>query len=396
MDEAGPASGIAIYAELLPNIQQLSVAATLSSESDASTSAEIIDQGRRILISHRERTLAVELPAIAATSTALALPRVPCSNLSWRLQAAVLGARSLPSTPENQEIPWASTDLKTGSSVGCRQCGIEVVRANQTSVWKDLPSENWAEMMEFWHCHKPPDEKPEDGSLADRAYGANSTIAAQPGVGFVDVSSFVFTESDCHDLLFSSSPSGTLLKSSAAAIDQAPSKRNGHVFCGECRTQLGLFSPSSPSVTLFKWQVTCETVSTGRAPSISECLAATLLAAISRSACAKSVVVPYEDRGSTAKALHLWVLNANLVYSSSARQGKRAALKMLYREISIEEAHGLVDSLTSDVQEMSLSTKAIKAVRRALEASSALMPERERCFRGWSAGLLDRWSFGNS
>lgn len=195
---------------------------------------------------------------------------------------------------------------------------------------------------------------------------------------------------------FSSFPSGTLLKSSAAAIDQAQPKENGHVFCGECRTQLGLFSPSSPSVTLFKWQITCETVSTGRAPSISECLAASLLAAISRSACAKSVVLPYEDRGSAVKALHLWVLNANLVYTSSARQGKRAALKILYRDISIEEAHGLADSMTSDVQEMSLPSKAIKAVRRALEASSALMPERERCFRGWSAGLLDRWSVSNS
>ncbi|PFH55523.1 hypothetical protein XA68_18120 [Ophiocordyceps unilateralis] len=392
MNGAGPASGIAVYAELLPNIQQVSIAATLSSHSDDSTSAEVTDGGCCIRIRHRDRAQAVELPAAAAASAALALPSIPCSNLAWRLPVAALHPRSLPLAPENQEIPWASADLKMGSAVSCRQCGNDLVWRDQVNIWKDLPSENWAEMMEFWHCHKPHDDgNSNHGALADRAYGANSAIAARPGVGFVDVTSFMFFESDCHDLLFSSSPSSTTFKSSALAIDQAPPRRHGHVFCGGCRTQVGLFSPSSPSVTLFKWQVTCETVSADRAPGIVECLAAALLAAISRSACAKSVVVPYVS-GSTTKAMHLWVLNANLVYTSSARQGKRAALKMLYREIGLDEAHGLVDSATSDVEEISLPMRTIKAVRRALEASTALMPERERSFKGWSAGLLERWT----
>jgi hypothetical protein len=64
-------------------------------------------------------------------------------------------------------------------------------------AWKDLPSENWAEMMEFWHCHKPEDDHGKDHEhLTSKGYGARSMIGAQLGVGFVDLTSFLFSESD--------------------------------------------------------------------------------------------------------------------------------------------------------------------------------------------------------
>lgn len=72
---------------------------------------------------------------------------------------------------------------------------------NTIKAWKDLPSENWAEMMEFWHCHKPHDHDQRDPeSLASKGYGANNAISAQPGIGFVDLTSFLFAESDCDGL----------------------------------------------------------------------------------------------------------------------------------------------------------------------------------------------------
>jgi hypothetical protein len=81
-------------------------------------------------------------------------------------------------------------------------------------LWKDLPSENWAEMMEFWHCHKPDHKHGEDHgdasgkadekTLAARGYGASSVISAQEGVGFVDLTTLLFTESDCQHLTVSS------------------------------------------------------------------------------------------------------------------------------------------------------------------------------------------------
>jgi len=89
-----------------------------------------------------------------------------------------------------------------------------IVEAGKLAAWKDLPSENWAEMMEFWHCHKPEPQHHEtkqdvgggrnsqegraaQESLTARGYGANAAITAQRGVGFVDVMAFSFAEDDC-------------------------------------------------------------------------------------------------------------------------------------------------------------------------------------------------------
>ncbi|KJZ73581.1 hypothetical protein HIM_07137 [Hirsutella minnesotensis 3608] len=392
----GP-SGISVYAELLPNIRQVSVGASLPGSPDATTSAEVVDGGLRFRISHQGQSELLDLPATVTAPSVLVIPRTQGSNPSWRLPASIDEASALRSATESQVAPWSSMDLKVGSSVTCRNCGNLIVPGEGIRVWKDLPSENWAEMMEFWHCHKPHDHKShEDEGLADRGYGANHVITAQPGVGFVDITSFMFSESDCSNVQFLSSIRGATFNSSSQVIDYDPSNKHVSVVCGGCQTEIGLYKVSSSSILLFKWQVTCETVKPSNIPSQLECLASTLLATISRSGYAKSVLIPYrpESHPQPLRVPHLWVLNPNVVYTSSTCRGKRAAVKILYRDINVEEANGFLDSITSDVQEINLPLTAIKATREALASSTVLIPERERSFQGWSAGLLDRWSIG--
>jgi len=69
--------------------------------------------------------------------------------------------------------------------------------------WRDLPSQNWAEMMDFWHCHKPsvPKKQTANGShntyLEEKGYGANTGFVARRGVGFVDLTYFLVSTEDC-------------------------------------------------------------------------------------------------------------------------------------------------------------------------------------------------------
>lgn len=191
------------------------------------------------------------------------------------------------------------------------------------------------------------------------------------------------------------SSTGATCSTSALAMGEAFSGKFLRIACGRCSADVGLYSARTLSVTLFKWQVTCETTWPTRAlPSVSECLASALLAAISRTGCAKSAIAPYVPEGErdATRLLHLWVLNANVVYASSAVEGKRAAMKILYREIGSDEGNRLAESMASDVQDIKMPTGAIEAAREALRASSLLLPERERTFQGWNAGLLGRWS----
>lgn len=207
---------MSLYAELLTNIRQISVAASLPSPSDASTQVALAADCQTVELSHGGIVARLTLPAKTALSAAL-LPiqdrQKGATTLSWRLP---LEPSSTPSPHQTDALPWSATDLDPSSAVTCRQCRTAVVPAGAVKEWKDLPSENWAEMMEFWHCHKPDHAhalgddagKADEASLASRGYGASSLISAQGGVGFVDLTTLLFAESDCRHLTVSPSCHG--------------------------------------------------------------------------------------------------------------------------------------------------------------------------------------------
>lgn len=216
-----PQSSTTIYAELLANIRQVSVAATLPSQVDATTSAEIIEDGKAIRVKHQGQTQSLSLPADVAALPALPIPGTASSRLNWRLPLSPAVPRPDAFSLENQAVPWGAKDLVSGSPIRCRKCAHPIIAQDTISFWKDLPSENWAEMMEFWHCHKPHDHNHgnghahdhdhsnngvEEDSLVKRGYGASNAISAKPGVGFVDLVSFMFAEDDCNDILVSVIP----------------------------------------------------------------------------------------------------------------------------------------------------------------------------------------------
>lgn len=190
-----------IYAELLSNIRQVSVVASLSCDLDSTTNAEVIDNGQVIRIHHQGHTQALTLPSQVSAPPVLPISQAPCMRLSWRLPLSPTVARPLAFSLETQALPWSSVDIKIGSQIFCRKCQHPIVKENTITAWKDLPSENWAEMMEFWHCHKPHDHAQlDDEELVKRGYGASNAISAQVGIGFVDLTSFMFSESDCNGL----------------------------------------------------------------------------------------------------------------------------------------------------------------------------------------------------
>ncbi|KAK2037287.1 hypothetical protein LZ31DRAFT_509951 [Colletotrichum somersetense] len=408
---------LSIYAELLANIRQLSVAVSLPSPAGSHTQGLITPDGATLELRHAGAQTSFALPGRVQTrgaaAAAVALPAPPPASraVSWRLPLAA-DAPAATRSPHDEPVPWTALDLAPGSAVACRACAAPLVPLGKAREWKDLPSENWAEMMDFWHCHKPTDHEhgeEHDHLATKRGYGANSSIAAQPGVGMVDLTSFLFSESDCTGLEFSSLPSrgassGAATTSSAVlAGGPDPPPRMLHAFCAGCGAHVGFFNVAIASVVLLKWQVSCQTASSSSAaaaPTSSECLAAALTATLSRSGSSKSVVVPTfpSSSPSSSPALHLWILNSHIVYASSSRRGgaPRSAIKLLYREIAQEEADAMLESMTSDVQEVNLPAAAIAAAAEELRASSGLLPPGERALKEWNVGLLDKWEKGGA
>jgi ubiquitin-protein ligase E3 D len=203
---------ISVYAELRSYIRAISVAVSLPSPSDSSTRLTIAADGVTVRVSHRGDTRHLSLPA----KTALGVTSIPAqkqgvTTVEWRLPLGADDAFQYSMAHDGTPL-WSAMDLEAGSGVGCRKCGASVIIPGSVA-WKDLPSENWAEMMDFWHCHKPADHgqshehydtgKADEASLAARGYGASSTISAQNGIGFVDLTTLLFSKNDCHGLTVS-------------------------------------------------------------------------------------------------------------------------------------------------------------------------------------------------
>ena len=199
---------ITVYSELLSNLRKLSIVASLPSPSDSTTSASISEDGSVLTVSHRGDCQLLDLPAIPQRS-ALAIPRQPSTVLTWRLRLPPSDGAPRRFALEDQAPPWSARDLRVGSPINCRTCGECIVSQGSILEWKDLPSDNWAEMMEFWHCHKPVDhsnpaeEANGDQTTTNKGYGANNVISAQRGVGLVDVTSLVLSTADCSAIIVS-------------------------------------------------------------------------------------------------------------------------------------------------------------------------------------------------
>ncbi|KAI0459727.1 ubiquitin-conjugating enzyme E2-binding protein [Xylaria acuta] len=394
-----PSQRILIYAELLSNIRQVSVGCTLPTPVSETTRATIAADGRALTVAHDGSSETIQLPESVAPFSRLPIRESGGgTGLSWRLPLVTpTTGRAQPAAPE-ESAPWSATDLEPGSTVVCRTCKSTIVDAGMLKVWKDLPSENWAEMMEFWHCHKPHshNHSNDEEHLTNRGYGASSRIAAQPGVGFVDLTSFLLADSD----LVTSSISAS------AGTDRPgnETKATTTLHCTSCKANLGVRNDQDAlSISLFKWQVLVrqqnQTNQELPAPSLAQCVSAMLLATMARSGCSKSILLPIKaqaSRGAKSKdasqvreLLNIWVFNANIAYSSTeASTSPASAIKVFYRTVSRQEADKMLDSITSDVQDISLPSEAIMTITELLSKSNDFVPETDREFKEWAVGLL--------
>jgi hypothetical protein len=187
-----------IYVELLANIRTVSVIAALDSPCDTSTKIELSPNGQQFTLRHGRDTIVITLPGRVAGSSLVQKIALGARELSWRLP--IVGGAS--GDPESIESPWTATSMKGDMEFICRNCKAIIVKRGSVTAWKDLPSENWAEMMDFWHCHKPSEHEHTNGHGDDpntsKGYGANTKFTAQISTGFVDLTSLLLAETDCN------------------------------------------------------------------------------------------------------------------------------------------------------------------------------------------------------
>src|SRR5437667_2600000 len=127
---------VSIYSELLSNLGQVSVVVTLPSPADASTAAEVAEDGLRIRIYHRGAKKDLALPGpVEKPPTTLPILARGVLLLSWRLRSLPGQSRGGEYAPESHIVPWSAAVIVPGSAVSCRCCGAIVMPEGTVRVW---------------------------------------------------------------------------------------------------------------------------------------------------------------------------------------------------------------------------------------------------------------------
>jgi hypothetical protein len=194
---------IRIYAELLYNIRAVSLVITLQTESNTETKASLSADGQIITVKHEGNSASIRLPTqmeSGGTST-VALPAAPSKDLTLRLQLQEKepGLLKLEEFNGGNEVPWSAGELR-GASVLCKSCNSSMLEAGLVDDWRDLPNDNWAEMMDLWHCHKPHEDEDQKNAPGSKGYAAASQLRVNSGTGFVSLLYLLLSEQDCQNI----------------------------------------------------------------------------------------------------------------------------------------------------------------------------------------------------
>lgn len=198
-----------IYAETLINLRHVTVCISFNHSSDVNTRLSLSADGKELDLSHQGHISVVQFPIAVANAAPLKLPSQPTKEFSVRLPFT---EKSRLDQLRNHSIAWSADALKEVVELTCQACGETLIGRRRIEQWKDLPNEDWAEMMDLWHCHKPNNSNGENGHDLDasKGYTASTRLTAQLGVGLIGVSSALFSSEDCANVKVGFSFTGSL------------------------------------------------------------------------------------------------------------------------------------------------------------------------------------------
>jgi HECT-like Ubiquitin-conjugating enzyme (E2)-binding len=210
---------IFLYAEVLTNIRQVTLYASLETAATTEeTVLHIVSDKKRVTVREGDVTSGIYLPTEISGTADVTIAAGKKKEISVRLE---IGDTSelLPrdDVAATIEVPWSANDLSAEMTIQCKGCQASIVQAGKVGSWKDLPSENWVEMMDFWHCHKPHDDDSKENAAGAKSYSSTSQLAVSPGTGLIDTVSFLLHKSDCTGLTVS-----TFLRQSSNFIQYQP------------------------------------------------------------------------------------------------------------------------------------------------------------------------------
>ncbi|ERF71020.1 hypothetical protein EPUS_03300 [Endocarpon pusillum Z07020] len=368
---------IYLYVEVLANIRQANLYASLETHKNEHTKIDIASDKKTITVSHDGESASIYLPTEIGGTAEVSIPVDRGKEMSVRLELADIMNMPCVGNTTGDEAPWAANDLSPNTQLRCRDCKTEILTNELPLQFKALPSEHWAEMMDIWHCHRPQDIEPSQGEDARQAadskgYGASTKLKAAAGIAFVDTASFLFAEQSCKDV----------------------QTHNSELHCATCKALLGAIDVSAEGWRLYKSSLSLRPSPTAEWQSFPPeiFISSQLLSLIGSSAARKFIIHPHDD---TKQGLLIWVFNPDMRYSSSRRSELVVrALKIFYQ--NAEDPQKLLDEHQASFEELPLPASVFDSLKNVLIESTEFLPPSARKFQDWTIGLIDRYERNSS
>ncbi|PUU84317.1 ubiquitin-conjugating enzyme E2-binding protein [Tuber borchii] len=353
------------YAELLENIRFIALSINLPSPSNSTTKLDL-NSPCLINLHHDGKSMLLNLPGNVTPAAGLALRICKPGEQTLCYRLPVLPSRPLPAETENY-VPWTAMELNKEATTlfNCRVCRTEVIPKNRIKTWKDLPSGNWEEMMDFWHCHRPD----ESHRHIDRPRYAplQQGYVAESGTALVDLTYFLLAEADCSEAVEVTEP--------------IMAKGDPHVLhCKSCKSILGVVdkkpsgddsSGASRGWTLYKWALCDEKSKT--LPM--QCLLAAQLIDLADNGTRRIIFSAQEVK------LRVWVFSTDTHYTSSDTNRAIRAVKVFWQPGAGDKG-GMMS--IEGFEEVAIHKQLLEGLKEAVERGDQKYGE-------WKVGMVERF-----
>ncbi|CEP24986.1 unnamed protein product [Cyberlindnera jadinii] len=252
---------------------------------------------------------------------------------------------------------WDAKFLASSSfQLHCRDCDSPILDSDDISSLNEMPSELWAEMMDFWHCHKPHDEN----GHGHIAHDNTKYTSLKPIKNGVLVGTF-YLAFNSNDNLFK------------VRMD------HGSCVCAECGSPLGNHDNGTGLDKINKWRVVLSRDKARDTYHVYDYVYSSLLDNVNASA---ARVVEYTDGTSS---LLVWVFNTNISYKIN-EHAPEEGMKLYYttdpEDIARErEARGEFEVIDVD-------STILKGTVHHLDDVNNTLPPSIRNMSTWRLSLL--------
>ncbi|CUS24934.1 LAQU0S22e00452g1_1 [Lachancea quebecensis] len=257
-----------------------------------------------------------------------------------------------------QVVPqkWMKKDLLGGSfQLRCQDCKSCVLAQGECVRISEMPSEFWAELMDYWHCHKPASS---DSMRVDRY----AKLSPLPGELLVGNSFFLI--SDCW-------PGNKL------------SFEDGSVTCSKCSTALGLISADN-LYKINKWDL--DLVRDGRRELYPpEHFVISALMDLLNADGARKILLKCH---SSSKCLLLWVFAVGLQVTLPTKNTVSNCIKVYYRDEEVGKST-INASSVQNTEELAVPSIAFSSFREKLEITHQQIPAVVKKMDEWSLGFVE-------